>query len=133
MRWISILFMAAIATVLVQCDTNPYKQGKVLYEQNCQNCHQDDGHAVRGLIPPLAKSEYLSDPANVACIIRNGLKGEITVNGETYNHEMPPNLILTPTQISNIINYINNSWGNKHPFVSYNKVAESLRACGDEF
>lgn len=125
------LLIAFFAIVSLQCDTNPYKQGKALYEQNCQNCHQEDGKAVRGLIPPLAGSDYLLNSRQVACIIRHGLEGDILVNGKRYNHVMPENKRLTSTQITNIINYINNAWGNELPFVSFTLVDEALEECAD--
>ncbi len=115
--------------VFMQCDTNPYKQGLALYEQNCQNCHQEDGKAVRGLIPPLAGSDYLLNSGQVACIIRHGLEGDILVNGKRYNHKMPENKKLTATQITNIINYINHAWGNDLPYIPYNIIDEALKEC----
>ena len=111
-------FLFLILIIFGSClsfDSNPYKQGKLLYEANCQNCHQADGQALAGLIPPLAGSDYLIiNKDKLACIIRNGLDGEIIVNGVSYNQPMPANTLLTEIQISNIINYINNEWGNKN-------------------
>ncbi len=127
-----LAFVLAISFTLAYiygCDTNPYKQGKILYEKTCQNCHQEDGKAVATLIPPLAGSEYIGQNDLVACFIRNGVKGKIMVNGVEYNHEMPPNFVLTATQIANIMNYIGNSWGNDAEYVSYKEVEEALKAC----
>ncbi len=36
------------------------------------------------------------------------------VNGKTYNHEMPGNKELSEFQIVNIVNYINQAWGNDY-------------------
>jgi len=128
---LSLLTVLAIliSVAFLQCDTNPYKQGKILYEQNCQNCHQEDGKAVRGLIPPLAGSDYLLNSSQVACIIRHGLEGDILVNGKRYNHKMPANNKLTSTQITNIINYVNHAWGNQLPYVPHTLVMEALEEC----
>ncbi len=112
------------------CDSSPYKQGKNLYVTHCQNCHQEDGNAVMGLIPPIAGSDYLAaNQDNLPCLIRYGLNEPITVNGMPYHHEMPKNEVLSETQIANVINYINNAWGNKADFVSYDMVLEGLKKC----
>jgi nitrite reductase (NO-forming) len=41
-----------------------------------------------------------------------GLTGEIKVNGKTYNGDMPA-LDLTDEEVSDVLNYVRNSWGNK--------------------
>ena len=111
-------------------DSNPYKQGKKLYEDNCQNCHQEDGKALEGLIPPLAGSDYLQkNKMNVPCIIQYGMEGEVIVNGKSYNHPMPGITILTPIQIANIVNYISNEWGNDYGYISYEDVVKALENC----
>ncbi|MEM7101945.1 MAG: cytochrome c [Bacteroidota bacterium] len=133
-----LLFGCILLIVVLYCsclsfDSNPYKQGKNLYETNCQNCHQADGQALAGLIPPLAGSDYLvKNKDQLACIIRHGLEGEILVNGVTYNQPMPANNLLTEIQIANIINYINNEWGNKNGYTSYEDVIEKLKNCNVE-
>ena len=91
----------------------------------------DDGQGLRGVIPPLAGADYVArDPAGMACIIRYGLAGEITVNGVTYNQVMEGIPQLTEFQISNIINYINTSWGNDFGFTSMPDIRSRLEACG---
>ncbi|MEO1435162.1 MAG: cytochrome c [Bacteroidota bacterium] len=115
---------------LSACQQEPYEQGRRLYELNCQNCHLEDGEGLRGLIPPLAESDFwAADPASMACWIAYGMEGEIVVNGKTYNQPMPGVENLTPTQIANIINFVGNAWGNETPFVSYNAVEAALNDC----
>ena len=43
----------------------------------------------------------------------NGLTGEVTVNGKTYNSVMPPMSQLNDDEIANILTYVTHSWGNK--------------------
>jgi len=130
MFFFGIMCLAILPT---SCDSNPYKQGKLLYENYCQNCHQENGEALLGLIPPLKNSDYLEQhQAELPCIIRNGLKGEIVVNGLPYNHEMPGNKTFSQIEIANIINFVNNSWGNNYGYVSYDEVKETLEKCSDE-
>lgn len=53
-------------------------------------------------------------PDQVVRGIRRGMSGEMTVNGKVYNHEMPENKELSDFQIVNIVNYINQAWGNDY-------------------
>jgi len=34
-------------------------QVRDIYNRQCRNCHQPDGRGLRGIIPPLAGSDYL--------------------------------------------------------------------------
>jgi mono/diheme cytochrome c family protein len=123
-----LVFSAAI--FLVACQENPYKQGKILYTNFCERCHMEDGTGLRGIIPPLAGSDYLSlHKAELPCIIRFGQKGEIVVNGKTYNAEMPGEPKLTEFEITNIINYINTSWGNQGELAKHPEVRQKLKEC----
>ena len=45
--------------------------------------------------------------------IKFGQKGEIIVNGKTYNGAMAA-LGLDDDEVADVMNYINNSWGNKY-------------------
>ena len=129
-RLIGFGLLALFFGGLNACQQEPYEQGKRLYELNCQNCHLEEGEGLRGLIPPLAGSDFwVDDPASMACWITYGMEGEIIVNGKTYNQPMPGVENLTPTQIANIINYVGNAWGNETPFVSYNAVEAALKDC----
>ena len=95
----------------------PLKQsildGEEIYQDFCLQCHLDNGKGVENTFPPLAKSDYLQN--NVKASIRGikyGLRGEINVNGETYNGVMV-NQGLDEEEIADVMNYILNSWGNK--------------------
>ena len=116
---------------LASCNMNdPYAEGKGLYERHCANCHMDDGSGLEGLIPPLAKADMLQTlGASAACLIRNGVSGKMVVNGVTYEGEMPANERLSEVEILNILNYINNSWGNQREFIKLDEVKQSLNPC----
>ena len=95
----------------------PLKQsildGEEIYQDFCLQCHLDNGKGVENAFPPLAKSDYLQN--NIEASIRGvkyGLRGEITVNGETYNGVMV-NQGLDEEEIADVMNYILNSWDNK--------------------
>ena len=131
---ISSFFVVILCGVLTQsCEQKPYKHGEILYQNFCQNCHNEDGEALRKLIPPLANSDYLiNHKEELACIIRYGLEGEIVVNGIKYNQVMSPIDKLTDVEIANIINYINNTWGNSNGYTSLVDVQKSLENCDSE-
>ncbi len=104
--------------------------GKGLYQQHCANCHGQEGEGLERLIPPLAKSDYLmAEIDRAVCQITNGMKGEIVVNGVTYNQEMPANKELRALEIAEITTYIANSWGNQRGLISSKNVQEFLRNC----
>ena len=119
-----------VLLIFGRCETYPYQQGKILYTNFCENCHMVDGTGLVGVIPPLAGSDYLAiNGEKVPCIIRNGIKGELSVNGRIYNTEMVGIERLTEFEITNIINYIHTSWGNELPIVEHLQVREWLRPC----
>lgn len=92
----------------------------------------ENGKGLADLIPPLAGADYLTKNQDfLACIIRNGMEGAIEVNGKIYDEPMPANKKLTAGQISNIINYINTSWGNDIPKVTVRQVKDQLETCKD--
>jgi mono/diheme cytochrome c family protein len=109
-------------------NTNPYKQGEFMYKEHCSGCHGNNGEGFKELYPPLAGSDFLKNQDALPCLIRHGYKGEMTVNGILYNQEMPANRI-NEIQITNIINYINHSWGNNYPEVSLNDIKIKLNTC----
>jgi nitrite reductase (NO-forming) len=88
-------------------------RGKDVYAAQCMSCHQENGEGIEEAFPPLAKSDYLmADKKRSITQILKGLTGEIKVNGKTYNGDMPA-FDLTDEEVSDVLNYVRNSWGNK--------------------
>ncbi|MBI1224195.1 MAG: c-type cytochrome [Bacteroidetes bacterium] len=127
----SLIFTVFAALLfLASCETYPYQQGKILYTNFCENCHMADGTGLVGVIPPLAGADFLTKNGEaVPCIIRNGIKGDLDVNGRIYSTEMAGIERLTEFEITNIINYIHTSWGNEIPIVEHLQVREWLKPC----
>ncbi len=97
--------------------------GKTLFEGACSPCHQQNGLGVPGAFPPLAGSDLLSkDPKRAIEIALNGLSGEVSINGTTYNGVMPPQSQLPDDAIANILTYVLNSWGNKGGQITTDEV-----------
>ena len=105
-------------------------EGKALFEANCVRCHQKSGEPNIKLYPPLKGSDYLqANQPKIACIIRNGVDEDLIVNGKEYKIKMQGFPELTAQEISQIINYINNSWGNDFGKTDVEKVKTSLDGC----
>ena len=98
-------------------------RGKAIYDTQCVTCHQEKGEGMKDIYPPLAKSDYLmANKARAIAMVVNGVQGPITVNGAKYDNEMlSPD--LTDQQVSDVLNYVRNSWGNKGAAVKPEEVA----------
>jgi len=97
--------------------------GKLIYEANCQSCHMEQGDGLEGVYPPLAKSDYLmADRKRAIKQILNGASGPMKLNGKTYEGEMP-GFELTDAELSDLMNYLLHSFGNKGAVVTPAEVA----------
>ena len=99
--------------------------GQEIYKDFCAQCHLEDGKGVKGIYPPLAKSDFLKDINQTISSIKYGLKGPITVNGEKYNSIMVSQG-LDDEEIADVVNYILNSWGNKHDQIITEEKVSSI-------
>lgn len=92
--------------------------GKAIFSRTCLACHQSEGQGVKGVFPPLAKSDYLNNSKDKAIdAVLNGVKGEITVNGQKYNSVMPSQT-LSDQEVADVLNYVYNNWGNNKTVLS---------------
>lgn len=118
----TMLLVASFALKNSDPLTESIKRGKVVYEANCISCHMAAGEGIEGVFPPLAKSDYLmADTKRAVKQIIFGIKGEMKVNGVSYNGEMPANA-LNDKQVADVMNYIRNNWGNKGKIVTEAEV-----------
>jgi mono/diheme cytochrome c family protein len=127
--------------LLPSCFTNKGHQGERLYAQHCASCHGEQGEGLGQLIPPLAKSDYLAQhTGSLACIVRQGLRGPIVVNGVSYNQVMlgvqdtATHRHLSPAQITNLLNFLESHWGNHPGPAGPRTIAGTeaeLSACGE--
>lgn len=88
-------------------------RGKEVYTNYCVSCHMEKGEGLEDVYPPVAKSDYLmADKKRSIVQVLKGVTGEIKVNGKTYNGDMS-GFDLTDQEVSDVLNYIRNSFGNK--------------------
>jgi mono/diheme cytochrome c family protein len=100
--------------------------GQEIYNDFCAQCHLEDGKGVKGIYPPLAKSDFLMDINRTIHSIKYGLKGPIIVNGDKYNSIMVSQG-LDDEEISDVVNYILNSWGNSTNKLITEEIVESIK------
>ncbi|MEO1049058.1 MAG: cytochrome c [Bacteroidota bacterium] len=105
-------------------------QGRKLYIQYCANCHQVTGAGLGLVYPPLNKSDYMdSNLEKVICLMKNGISGEITVNGKVYNQAMPGISTLTNLEIAEIATYIYNTWEHDKGLIKVTDVEKIINQC----
>lgn len=89
------------------------ERGALLYEDFCLQCHLGDGKGTKGIVPPLAHSDWLKNKRKESIhAVKYGQRGKIVVNGIAYNGTMP-NMNLTDQEVADVMNYVMNSWGNQ--------------------
>jgi mono/diheme cytochrome c family protein len=99
------------------------ERGKEVYTAQCVTCHLEQGEGIEGVYPPLTKSDYLmADKKRSVDQLLHGLTGEIKVNGKAYDGVMTSFETMTDTEISDVLNYVRNSFGNKGAAVTPEEV-----------
>ncbi len=124
-----IIFCSAVFPKQDEELAKSIERGKLIYSENCITCHMGAGEGVVGTFPPLAKADYLmKTPEKAIHAIKFGLEGKIKVNGVAFENAMPsPG--LADDEIANVMNYIQNSWGNSsdNKMVT-TKMVEAIKA-----
>ncbi|MBL0953439.1 MAG: nitrite reductase, copper-containing [Leptospira sp.] len=96
--------------------------GERVYKSVCSACHMKEGQGVAGVFPPLAKSDFLNaDKQRAIQVLKKGLSGQITVNGQKYNNVMP-HLELSNEEIASVLSYVYSKWDNKGYMVTEQEV-----------
>ena len=102
-------------------------RGKEVYVTYCMSCHMEQGEGLEGAYPPVAKSDYLmADKKRSINQVLHGASGEIKVNGVVYSGEMPE-VDITDQEVSDVLNYVRNSFGNKGAAVTPEEVKSSRK------
>lgn len=99
-----------------------------LYQKNCSSCHGRNGEGMGGIFPPLAGNPTVIAP-DAQSVVRLALNGYSAP--ENYGKLVPLSMPsfasrLSDEDITNIVNYIRNHWGNHAPQVE-NATVTKLR------
>ena len=103
-------------------------RGQKSYEKHCANCHGKNGEGLKLLIPPLTDPTWVNNDS-IICIIRNGLEGNIQVNGKSYNSRMTGNAQIEPDEISDLVSYIRHSFTHQPGRLTIQQVGEQVLKC----
>ena len=100
--------------------------GANLYTQNCASCHGSNAQGIGNAFPPLVNSKWITGEKSVPVrIVRDGLSGEIQVNGKTYNGTMPSfKARLSMAEIAAIINYLRDISDGDHSHITQEEVIQ---------
>ena len=124
--------------VLVVCSMSSFAQkfdlkasitrGKDVYTAQCMSCHLEQGEGIENVYPPLAKSDYLmADKKRSINEVLHGLTGPIKVNGVAYDGVMTGFDMMSDQEVSDVLNYVRNSFGNKGAAVTPEEVKSSRK------
>lgn len=90
-------------------------RGAKVYEQQCAQCHGDQGQGQPGAFPPLAgnRAVLLADTTNLVRVVLQGGYLPATA-GNPRPHGMPPfRHVLSDEDVAAVATLVRNSWGNR--------------------
>lgn len=136
----SVLVLAVLCVASSSCHsktaesdlrfTQYYRQGEQLYIKHCSNCHQPNGRGLALVYPPLDTSDYMEKNfPQVICLMKNGIAGELMVNGRNFNQAMPGVPALTHLEVAEIATYIYNNWSHQRGLIEVKQVDSLLNKC----
>ncbi len=118
------------ANHLKGADLALYRKGRSIYQREgyCNTCHSWTGEGVAASnYPPIIGSEWaLGNEDRLVKLTLKGVHGPMTVLGKEYPGNvamMPYENVLTDEEISQVLTYIRNAFGNKASVISKEKVA----------
>ena len=125
------------ATHLKGPDKVTFDKGAEVFnrEGHCITCHQSDGKGLPAAqFPPIAGSEWITgSEERLIKLTLHGLQGPIKVNGTHYPGVVPmtPFKMLSDEEISAVLTFVRNTFGNKAPVItptSVKKVREETKS-----
>jgi mono/diheme cytochrome c family protein len=119
---------ASESAAFVKADDEQMKRGQAVYSRTCIACHQPTGKGLAPVFPSIAGVPIVNGDATLPIkFILHGLMGPITVDGVTYNSMMPPVVGVSDQDISDVLTYVRQSFGNKSNPVTADQV-KAVRA-----
>jgi len=105
-------------TTLTEAEQQQFAMGRQHYLATCAGCHGTEGEGLNRFAPPLMGSEWvLGDERRLALLLLHGLEGPVEVAGKVYDAPeilpvMPAHSTMDDGDITAIMTYIRNEWGN---------------------
>lgn len=128
-----------IATDLKGAERELFVKGKAIYAREgfCMTCHQPDGTGLSASgFPPIAGTKWVSgNEERLIKLVLNGLHGPIEVKGQKYAGQVPMTPfggMLKDEEVAAVLTFVRNSFGNKAPAVSPEKVKTVRAATKDK-
>ena len=116
-----------------------FTKGKEIYEREgfCMTCHQADGRGISASgSPTLAGTKWvLGNEERLIKLTLKGLYGPMEVLGKHYRAEVPMTPfegLLSDEEVAAVLTFVRNSFGNKAPAISPDKVKEVRKAIDDK-
>ena len=112
-------------------DLELFTKGREIFSKEgyCITCHQADGKGLPGSgFPPLAGAKWVTgNEDRLIKIVLKGMMGPLEVDGQKYSGQVPMTPyggLLNDKEIASVLTYVRNSFGNKAPAVSPEKVKQ---------
>ena len=92
-------------------------RGSEVYIANCISCHGMKGNGLDGAYPSLIKSQITE--------VTTSKTFHLIQNGSGFADGMKP-IPLSQSEMKEVVNYIQNSWGNEAPFINDSQLKKHL-------
>lgn len=94
------------------------QRGGTIYSSNCASCHMADGTGINSLYPSLAGADSLMN--DIPGMLNWILDGDV-INGVSHSFS------LTDREVSDLLNYIRNSWGHEGEAILPEEIQPALQ------
>ncbi|MGH8141189.1 MAG: c-type cytochrome [Steroidobacteraceae bacterium] len=125
-----VLERGADGAVELKLGEQALARGQAVFLDNCAGCHRADGGGLRGVFPRLMGSSAIQ-ATRADTVIRIVLQGAHVPStpAKRVDFAMPAFAWkLDDAQVSDVVSYIRNAWGNRASPVSADAVAEARRS-----
>lgn len=102
--------------------------GRLVYQKQCTNCHQDDGKGMGDLYPDLTTSKKLEmGSTELFCLIKHGSTPQ--QSGEAISMKMPAFDHLKEDELAKVMTYMSFAFGNSETSYSDADALRALESC----
>ena len=110
--------------IMDKLDKGMAVEGEKIYKKYCISCHQGDGKGDGSRFPPLSESDWvMGDKERLIKVLLNGLTGQITVSGQSFNGVMPKHDFMSDAEIAKVLSYVRLNFKNNSSAIHEKEVA----------